>query len=81
MDTLRPTEMTVDKVGLTEWLTNPLTTFEPVSRQIWAGFGGSVCGQSAVEDDRSTVTVSVTVPLTCGFLVAGAGFEPATSGL
>ncbi len=36
------------------------TPIQPASR-------GSVCGQTAVEDDKSTVTVVVTVPLTCGY--------------
>jgi hypothetical protein len=44
-------------------------------------FVAVVCPQSAHVDERGSVRFVRTEPLTCTFLVAGAGFEPATSGL
>ena len=40
-----------------------------------------LCGQSAVTWKEARSPRSVIMPLTCTYSVAGAGFEPATSGL
>ena len=67
------------KVHLPEGATRNLRTSGEVRRRT-PGCGG-VCGQSADKSRRPDPVHSRIRPLTCYFVVAGAGFEPATSGL